>query len=664
MKKNKIIAIVLAVALVGSLVGVSAFAAAGNTQSAPAADTAAQKEDTQKTAASHTNSETVYVIANADGSTKKVIVSQKYDVDDANAAQEAKSTLTDPQNVKGDNCWQGTTDKALPVTMAITYTLDGKTVTAGELAGKSGHVTIRFDYTNTQFETKTIGGKQEKIYIPFAVLTGTLLDSDLFTNVTVTNGKLVDDGDHTVVVGMAFPGLQETLALDTDKLEIPTYVEIEADVTDFTLDTTLTVVSNSLLNELDDDDLDDSALDDLSADMDKLTDAMTQLMDGSDELYDGLDTLLDSSKELSSGVSKLTNGLKTLDSNSAQLNAGAETVFNTLLDTVNSQLQSNKELVDAVGKDNLPTLTISNYYDSLNALIRIFDEENVREKIDQALREQVTALVEANDAQFRTAVTAAVQEAVTEEVTAAVEKQVQETLRPQVWAGVLKQAGITQEQYDALPEDDETKAQLDATLESALAQQMASEAVQQQISTLVKQNVAAQMNSDAVKATIEEKVKAQKAQKVEETLVSPDIQAKRQEALDNALPSAESAGSQLLAARQQLDSYNVFYQGLKSYTAGVAEAKDGAVKLKSNMPDLIDGVKKLRDGAGELADGIKELNEEGIQKLVDAFDGDLELLSDRLRAARDVSRNYQGFTTSSSDGVKFIFRTEAIETEE
>ena len=642
MKKNRIIAIVLAVALVGSLAGVSAFAASGNTQSTPAADTAAQKKDAQETAASHTSSETVYVIANADGSAQKVIVSPKYDADDANAAQEAQSTLTDPQNVKGDNCWQGTTDKALPVTVAITYTLDGKTVTAEELAGKSGHVTMRFDYTNTQYETRAIGGKQEKIYVPFAVLTGALLDSDHFTNVSVTNGKLVDDGDHTVVVGMAFPGLQETLALDT----------------------TLTVVSNSLLNDMDDDKLDDSALDDLSADMDKLTDAMTQLMDGSDELYDGLDTLLDSSKELSDGVGKLTSGLKTLDSNSAQLNAGAETVFNTLLDTVNTQLQANEELKEAVGKE-LPTLTISNYYDELNALIRIFDKDNVREKVDQALREQVTAAVEAKDAEFRAGVTAAVKASVTEEVTAAVEKQVQETLRPQVWAGVLQQAGITQEQYDALPEGSETKAQLDAALESTLAQQMASETVQQQISALVEQNVAAQMETDKVKAIIEENVKAQKAQKVEETLVSPEIQAKRQEALDKALGSAESAGSQLLAVRQQLDSYNVFYQGLKSYTAGVAEAKDGAVKLNSNMPDLIDGVKKLRDGAGELADGLKELNEEGIQKLVDAFDGDLELLSDRLRAARDVSRSYQGFTTtSSSDGVKFIFRTEAIETEE
>lgn len=181
----------LAVALVGSLAGVSAFAASGNTQSTPAADTAAQKKDAQETAASHTSSETVYVIANTDGSAQKVIVSQKYDAGDANAAQEAQSTLTDPQNVKGDNCWQGTTDKALPVTVAITYTLDGKTVTAEELAGKSGHVTMRFDYTNTQYETRAIGGKQEKIYVPFAVLTGALLDSDHFTNVSVTNGKLV-----------------------------------------------------------------------------------------------------------------------------------------------------------------------------------------------------------------------------------------------------------------------------------------------------------------------------------------------------------------------------------------------------------------------------------------------------------------------------------------
>ena len=401
MKKNRIIAIVLA-ALVCSLAGVSALAAGkqkNDTSSTPAAQT-----DSTDTVGSSTTGETVYVIANADGSAKKVIVSQKYDPDDPNAAQEAQSSLTDAQNVKGDNCWQGTTDKPLPVTMHITYTLDGKSVSADALAGKSGHVTMRFDYENTQYETKTIAGKSQKIYVPFAVLTGAILDSDNFRNVSVTNGKLVDDGDHTVVVGIAFPGLQENLALDTDKLEIPSYVEVSADVTDFSIETTLTVVTNSVFNDVDEDKLDKDALDELSDDLDKLTDAMEQLMDGSDELFDGLDTLLDKSHDLADGVGQLSSGLKKLDANSAQLNEGAKTVFNTLLDTANKQLQANESLSEA--GITIPTLTISNYADVLNGVIAKLDPDSVIAQAEAAARQQVTAAVRAQEDTVRAAVTA------------------------------------------------------------------------------------------------------------------------------------------------------------------------------------------------------------------------------------------------------------------
>lgn len=662
MKRNRIIACVLAVALIGSLAGITAFAVGGQSDVKKAIDPQEEVRGADSAPVSGA-SETVYVIAGADGSAEKVIVSQKYDAADTQAAQKARTTLTNPENVKGDNCWQGTTQKALPVTMAITYTLDGKAISADALAGKSGHVTMRFDYTNTQYETKTVHGKAEKIYVPFAVLTGTLLDSDRFTNVSVTNGKLVDDGDHTVVAGIAFPGLQESLDLQTDKLEIPSHLEIEADVTDFTLDTTLTVVSNSLLNDLDSGKLDDSALDDLSADMDKLTDAMTQLINGSGELYDGLNTLLNSSYTLSDGVDKLTAGLQKLDSSSSQLNAGAETVFLSLLDTANAQLQANEELKAAVGEKNIPTLTISSYANDLNKLIARFDEENVLSQVEAAVRQQVTAQVEANDAQFRAAVTQDVQQQVTKQVTEQVQAQIRDTFRPQVWAGILQQADMTQEDYDALPEDDDKRAQLDATLESALDQQMQSDEVQQQIRDLVAKNVASQMASDTIKATIEENVKTQKAQKVEETMVSSETQDNIKAALAENMKKASSAATQLLTVRQQLDRYNVFYQGLISYTAGVSEAKAGAVKLDNSMPDLIDGVKKLRDGADELSDGLKELNKEGIQKLVDALDGDLDQLSDRLRAISDVSKSYSGFTTDSGS-VKFIFRTASIETDE
>lgn len=630
MKKNRIIAIVLAAALVCSLAGVSALAAGkqkNDTSSTPAAQT-----DSTDTVGSSTTGETVYVIANADGSAKKVIVSQKYDPDDPNAAQEARSSLTDAQNVKGDNCWQGTTDKPLPVTMHITYTLDGKSVSAAELAGKSGHVTMRFDYENTQYETKTIAGKSQRIYVPFAVLTGAILDSDNFRNVSVTNGKLVDDGDHTVVVGMAFPGLQENLALDTDKLEIPSYVEVSADVTDFSIETTLTVVTNSVFNDVDEDKLDKDALDELSDDLDKLTDAMEQLMDGSDELFDGLDTLLDKSHDLADGVGQLSSGLKKLDANSAQLNEGAKTVFNTLLDTANKQLQANESLSEA--GITIPELTISNYADVLNGIIAKLDPDSVIAQAEAVARQQVTAAVRAQEDTVRAAVTEQVRQNVSDNVTAAVKASVLE--------GVLKSQGMTQEQYEVA--DDTVKI----AIGSAVDAKMNTETVQQNISA----TMSAQMASPEVKALIDQNTEQQISLLIEQNMNSEKVRAQ-----------IDAATAQATAGAKQLDSYNTFYMGLQTYTAGVAEAAAGAVKLNKNMPDLIDGVKKLRDGSLELADGIKELNEEGIEKLVDAFDGDLTELSDRLQATVDVSRDYRSFIGSgdSGDGVKFIFRTDAIE---
>lgn len=637
MKKNRIIAIVLAATLVCSLAGVSALAAGkqkNDTSSTPAAQT-----DSADTTPSSATGETVYVIANADGSAKKVIVSQKYDPDDPNAAQEAQSSLTDAQNVKDDNCWQGTTDKPLPVTMHITYTLDGKSVSADALAGKSGHVTMRFDYENTQYETKTIAGKSQRIYVPFAVLTGAILDSENFRNVSVTNGKLVDDGDHTVVVGMAFPGLQENLALDTDKLEIPSYVEVSADVTDFSIETTLTVVTNSVFNDVDEDKLDKDALDELSDDLDKLTDAMEQLMDGSDELFDGLDTLLDKSHDLADGVGQLSSGLKKLDANSAQLNEGAKTVFNTLLDTANKQLQANESLSEA--GITIPTLTISNYADVLNGVIAKLDPDSVIAQAEAVARQQVTAAVRAQEDTVRAAVTEQVRQNVSDNVTAAVKASVLE--------GVLKRQGMTQEQYEVA--DDTVKI----AIGSAVDAKMNTAEVQQNISA----TVSAQMASPEVKALIGQNTEQQISLLIEQNMNSENVRAQ----IDAATAQASAGAKQLLGLRQQLDSYNTFYVGLQTYTAGVAEAAAGAVKLNKNMPNLIDGVKKLRDGSLELADGIKELNEEGIEKLVDAFDGDLTELSDRLQATIDVSRDYRSFIGSgdSGDGVKFIFRTDAIE---
>ena len=371
--------------------------------------------------------ETVYVLTGADGSVKKIIVSDWLKNELGSASVADKSDLSDIENVKGDESYtingdnmtvwdaqgndiyyQGNIQKELPVGLSVRYYLDGKSVSPEELKGKSGKVTIRFDYENRQYETVQINGVNQRIYVPFAMLTGMILDNDTFQNVKITNGKLVNDGDRTVVVGLAFPGLQENLNLSRDDLSIPDSVEITADVTNFSLGMTVTLACNDLFSQLGDVDL--TSLDSTSA-LDQLTGAMDQLLSGSSALYEGLSTLLDKSGELVSGVEELaqgaaaiksgadsvddgaaqlkagladlSSGLNTLSANSEALNSGAKQVFNSLLETAATQIRA-KGL-------NVPDLTIENYAEELNTLIKSLDETTVYET---ALK-QVTDAVEA-----------------------------------------------------------------------------------------------------------------------------------------------------------------------------------------------------------------------------------------------------------------------------
>ena len=50
---------------------------------------------------------------------------------------------------------------------------------------KLGYKIYRFDYTNNETVKTKIGGKEEEIYVPFAAISGMVLD-DSFSNVKVT----------------------------------------------------------------------------------------------------------------------------------------------------------------------------------------------------------------------------------------------------------------------------------------------------------------------------------------------------------------------------------------------------------------------------------------------------------------------------------------------
>ena len=659
-RKKQIIALGLALAVAGSAAGVGIYAA--NRPAAPQTAEEAPRvmEAGPETEKALRRDETVYVIANTDGSVRQIIVSDWIRNGLAAAQVEERSELSAVETVKGsatytlgqDNArvwdaqgqdlyYQGSIEKALPVDMTVTYQMDGQTVTPGQIAGKSGHVTIRFDYENRQYEMVEIDGTEEKIYVPFAMLTGLLLDSDRFTNVTVSNGKLFCDGSHIAVVGVAFPGLQEDLAIEKDRLDIPDYVEIEADVKDFSLATAVTVASSDLFDQRNDETLERLELGELADGVDRMSDAMDQLMDGSSQLYDGLCTLLDSSQQLIDGVDRLCQGLDELTAHNSQLNGGAKQVFESLIAAANSQLQTSGLTV--------PELTVDNYSQVLESLLQQLDGASAY--AESEARKKIEAAVAAQQEQVSAAVTQAVGQQTAAQVEQAVEQQ--------VWQQVLSAAGLTEEAYDAGTAAGAIPQKQQEQLQAALKAQMASETIK----GLISQTKAAKMESDEIRALIGQKTEQTMAELVEENLQSEEVQSQIRSAAEQASAGAQSIRS----LKEQLDSYQSFYQGLLAYTAGVAQARDGAAQLQSSLPALTDGVTRLRDGSMELSDGLRQFREEGIQKLADALGGDLGQLSSRLKAIREAAQNYRSFSGDAEDmpsQVRFIYRMEAIEVQE
>ena len=401
----KIVSVILAMIIsVCAVIAVNAQSADNTSKVNNTQESKSVKDDNKPTKIS--KDETVYVLAGADGSVKKVIVSDWI----KNAISEGKisdkTNLKNVKNVKGnekytldsnnmtvwdaqgnDVYYSGNIDEELPVNLSVSYKLDGKNITADKLAGKSGKVTIRFDYENKQYETVNIDGKSEKIYVPFVMLTGMLFNNDTFRNVEVTNGKVINDGDRTAVIGIALPRLQKNLNITSDKLEFPDFVEITADVENFKMGMSITLATNELFSNFDTSKLND--LDNVANSVNDLTGGMNQLLDGSSALYNGLDLLLSKSNELVSGIKELANGSQTLkegtekidfgagniksgvselygglnelSSNNPQLNGGAKQVFETMLSTAQSQLNN--------AGITTPTLTIENYSAVLTAVL-------------------------------------------------------------------------------------------------------------------------------------------------------------------------------------------------------------------------------------------------------------------------------------------------------
>ena len=305
------------------------------------------------------------------------------------------------ENKGEDIHYKGISDKNLPVDIKISYRLDGKNVTVEQLKGQSGKVEIRFDYSNN---TKRIVNGMELVD-PFMALTVVMLD-DSFNNIEVENGKIIEYGDSKAVVLYSLPGIEDSLKLNnyelTKELELDDYAYLTADVSDFSLAYTATILSNNLFTDIEDKDLNDiyefvNDTKDFESDAKELTDNTKKLYDASVELRDNL-------KKYTAGVELLVSQLGTtgavLNADAAKLQTDLESMYQ--LPQI-QQLIADKTTIatkiaehvnaDSILSDEEKAEKIQEYTKEYTDYLAELDKDYTVEKTLTVLSDEITTLV-------------------------------------------------------------------------------------------------------------------------------------------------------------------------------------------------------------------------------------------------------------------------------
>ena len=668
--------------------------------------------------------ETVYVQADAAGRPTKKTVEVALKMIQGEDPIEDRSNLREIKNTEGDEeyseagqgryLWEnhgeeirykGVSDQPLPVDVAITYFLEGSQVTADEIAGKSGAVRIRFDYDN-------------HTDVPFMVLSSAILSGDVFSDIEVTNGRILDLGDQKAVIGFAFPGLMDSLKLadyePTEEIDLPEYVEIEARAVDFALDFTATVVSTGLFDELEDEDLQD--LEDMADDMDELTDASSELADAAGELADGgatfgeyLDQYFGGLSKVSEGTGALDKGLSLLGQNIGKLTKGAgklekgQEALQTLAQAGGSLSEKLSGISAAVeGMQDL-FANLQDYVDKTEMLKTAVDE-NPAPDIAGQTEELAQTLEEEASSQAREAAQEAAQNAAEDAVSEAAERAADATAANAKDAAeqsvrgsnAMDGLGLTDEQIDAVKSQliEEIRGEITPVTGEAPQVTVDTDEISISLNDLLSGMLeGVQAELDARYANIKEARDAIPDMEVPDlSALSPEQMQELAQTMEQmqaalgvigeyaqGLSSVQESLTQLTEGMEQLkggvkalsQGSQGLTEGLQQFETAVGTAAEGSSKLNTALSQVSSAGGKLGsaywelvDGMNAFADGVSEFDEEGIQSLAELTGPEYMEVIRRVKAARDAEHSYNNFSgilDGQKGSVRFVIETEEIE---
>ena len=550
MKKN--IKIVMTLGLTTSLVASLLWTSKGlttltyaddNVKSEQTKETNADDNDTE---ASGKKGDIEYILCDANGEARKYIVKD-----------DAENKLNYMDN-----------DSSFPINAKVVYEMDGKEMTAEEVEKKSGDINIKYSFE---------ADSSDETYSFASIM---VLNEDKFDKIAVDGGKVISDGDKSVIIGFGM---------------MPKEVTVMTKAKEFHVEMMYAVATNSLLGDINLEDLDFTSL--LGIDVNKLKDTLGELKAAGEEIDGNSVSLLDGVGKLTDGISQLSDGLNTLDDNSDQLNAGARQVFMSLLDMANSKIKESGV--------NLPTLTIDNYAQVLDSAIAQASKEGVI----KTARNTVEGKVRLNKEKISAEVTKAVIKEVEAKVEAGTKKSIMEA--------VLASQGMTMDQYvEALKAGMVTSDKVDAIVNA----KMQDPAIQAKMKATLDEKLA----SNEVQTIIHEKTEEQIKKLTDENMNAPEVQGQ----IQAGIARGSQGAAQLKELKAELDSYNKFYRGLKTYTDGVAKAAEGANTINDatsaftgNIDTFLnDDTLGLLNDADEIIDKTKDLTNKESVKYIFKFD--------------------------------------------
>ena len=576
-------------------------------------------------------SETVYSNLDSNGKAYKTIVSTQLTNEDKSDEITYISNLLNIENTNGDETfkkegnqivwdsngnniyYKGESDKQLPVECKITYELNGEEISAEELKGKSGNVKIKINYTNNEKHIVSINGKQVTMYTPFIIVAGTKIDNAKNKNIQITNGKIVDNGESTLAVGIAMPGMQENIGISKSKIDIPEEIEISMETEDFEMGNIIAVVAVKGIDE------------DLTSDLNSMYSQINELANASNEILAGANQLKEGTSELVSGVDQLKDGTGAAYAGSKQIKDEVEESTKNLKNDNTPAIDS--KTLEAIKAQAMQSATLSDEQKAgiaaqAKAAATLSDEQKA------GIAAQAKAGAKLTDAQ-----------------------------KAAIKAEAQKGATFTDAQKTAIIEEAQKKYPTELTeaekqLILAVAQDTAYQTAE---ATALK--VAQSVAESTAEATAQTVAQSTATQTAETTALTVAQSTATQTAGATATQTATQVGNQ---AKQKFT--NQVVSQMSTLGTALDELTNGLANIDNGVSALSVGTNKLDSGALQLANGVKTFNEQGISKINNLVNGDLRNIASRVEKMNELANeynNYAGIQNGMAGEVKFIMITDS-----